>query len=99
LWVPYGFIGFLCELAELLLCIHPVYLGASYAFLMKFSYLSKKKKLIKKKYIYIYKYFHSTVHFCMQEGGWVWGVYMCGCLCLYVYLFVHIKKMRKSSLT
>jgi hypothetical protein len=40
LWV---FLGFLCGLAELLLCILPVYLGAPYAFLMKFSYLSKKK--------------------------------------------------------
>jgi hypothetical protein len=29
----------------LLLCILPVYLGAPYAFLMKFSYLSKKKNL------------------------------------------------------
>jgi hypothetical protein len=37
---------FLCGLAELLLCIHPVYLGAPYAFLMKFSYLSKKKKVL-----------------------------------------------------
>jgi hypothetical protein len=37
-------LGFLCGLAELLLCIHPVYLGAPYAFLMKFFYLSKKKK-------------------------------------------------------
>jgi hypothetical protein len=37
-------LSFLCGLAELFLCIHPVYLGASYAFLMKFSYLSKKKK-------------------------------------------------------
>jgi hypothetical protein len=35
--------GFSCGLAELLLCIPFVYLGAPYAFLMKFSYLSKKK--------------------------------------------------------
>jgi hypothetical protein len=31
-------------LAELLLCILPVYFWAPYIFLMKFSYLSKKKK-------------------------------------------------------
>jgi len=37
-----GFLGFLCGLAELSLCILPVYLGALYVFLMKFSYLSKK---------------------------------------------------------
>jgi len=42
LWVPCGFIRFFCGLAELLLYIHPVYLGAPYAFLMKFPYLSKK---------------------------------------------------------
>jgi hypothetical protein len=43
--VSYGFffVFFSCGLAELLLCILPVYLGAPYAFLMKFSYLSKKK--------------------------------------------------------
>jgi hypothetical protein len=35
-------LGFLCGLTELLLCIHHVYLEAPYAFLMKFSYLSKK---------------------------------------------------------
>jgi len=34
--------GFSCGLAGSLLCILPVYLGALYAFLMKFSYLSKK---------------------------------------------------------
>jgi hypothetical protein len=31
--------GFSCGLARLLLCILIVYLGASYAFLIKFSYL------------------------------------------------------------
>jgi len=37
LWV---FLGFLCRLAGLLLCILPVYFGAPYTFfLMKFSYL------------------------------------------------------------
>jgi hypothetical protein len=36
--------GFSCGLAELLMCILHVYLEAPYAFLMKFSYLSKKKK-------------------------------------------------------
>jgi len=43
--VSYGFFFcfFSCGLAELLLCILHVYLGAPYAFLMKFSYLSKKK--------------------------------------------------------
>jgi hypothetical protein len=39
LWV---FLGFSCGLAKLLLCILLVYLGAPYAFLMKFSYFSKK---------------------------------------------------------
>jgi hypothetical protein len=39
-------LGFSCGLAELLLCILPVYLEAPYAFLMKFSYLSKKKKIL-----------------------------------------------------
>jgi hypothetical protein len=38
LWV------FFCGLAELFLCILPVYLGALFAFLIKFFYLSKKKK-------------------------------------------------------
>jgi len=37
-------LGFLCGLAELLLCIHPVYLGAPYAFLMKFLLIKIKKK-------------------------------------------------------
>jgi len=32
-WV---FLGFSCELAKLLMCILPVYLGTPYAFLMKF---------------------------------------------------------------
>jgi 4-hydroxybenzoate polyprenyltransferase len=41
LWI---FLGFLCGLAELSLCILPVYLGAPYACLMKFFYLSPKKK-------------------------------------------------------
>jgi hypothetical protein len=36
--------GFSCGLAGLLLCILPVYFEAPYVFLMKFSYLSKKKK-------------------------------------------------------
>jgi len=36
-------LGFLCGLAELLLCIHHVYLGAPYAFLMKFLLIKKKK--------------------------------------------------------
>jgi hypothetical protein len=39
LWV---FLGFSCGLAELLMCILHVYLEAPYAFLMKFSCLSKK---------------------------------------------------------
>jgi hypothetical protein len=34
--------GFSYGLAESLLCILPVYLGAPYVFLMKFSYLSNK---------------------------------------------------------
>jgi hypothetical protein len=37
-WV---FLGFSCGLAKLLMCILHLYLGAPYAFLMKFSYLSK----------------------------------------------------------
>jgi hypothetical protein len=40
LWV---FLGFSYGLAVLFLCIRHVYLGAPYAFLMKFSYLSKNK--------------------------------------------------------
>jgi hypothetical protein len=36
--------GFSYGLAESLLCILHVYLRAPYAFLMKFSYLSKKKR-------------------------------------------------------
>jgi len=40
----YFLMGFSCGLAELLICILHVYLEAPYAFLMKFSYLSKKKK-------------------------------------------------------
>jgi hypothetical protein len=46
--------GFSCGLAELLMCILHVYLEAPYAFLMKFSYLSKKKKVpakCKKEYL------------------------------------------------
>jgi hypothetical protein len=44
--VGFGCCGYVVSygLAELLLCILPVYLGVPYAFLMKFSYLSKKKK-------------------------------------------------------
>jgi hypothetical protein len=44
LWVLVGFLELCCGLAELLLCILLVYLGAPYTFLIKFSYLSKKKK-------------------------------------------------------
>jgi hypothetical protein len=47
-------LGFICGLAELFLCIHPVYLGAPYAFLMKFSYLSKKKRGSHVGHTYIY---------------------------------------------
>jgi len=43
LWVLVGFLELCCGLAELLLCILPVYLGTPYTFLIKFSYLSKKK--------------------------------------------------------
>jgi hypothetical protein len=93
LWVPYGFIGFLCELAELLLCIHPVYLGASYAFLMKFSYLSKKKKLIKKKYIYIYIsiFIPLCISACKKVGGY--GGFTCVgvCACTFIYLSISRK--------
>jgi len=38
--------GFSHGLTESLLCILLVYLGAPYAFLMKFSYLSKKKNFL-----------------------------------------------------
>jgi hypothetical protein len=43
LWVFCGFSWvFFCGIARLFMCILPVYLGAPYAFLIKFSYLSKK---------------------------------------------------------
>jgi hypothetical protein len=39
-------LGFSCGLVELSLCILPAYLGAPYAFLMKFFTYQKKKKSV-----------------------------------------------------
>jgi len=51
LWV---FLGFLCGLAELLLCILPVYLGAPYTF---FNEIFFKKN---KKFRFIFIFFYTS---------------------------------------